>query len=124
MLSLKYLQFNLGFFVDYTFYAVVNKYNTTIAIRMGRVSEDCPKSCPCYDEDKQSFEHWIFKCDAIAFIRWNSLNFIDDLYVLFIRKIRVFNSLSSYDSISDFETLLVIFMFLRSLVRKKERKSF
>jgi len=60
MLSLKYLQFNLGFFVDYTFYAVVNKYNTTIAIRMGRVSEDCSKTCPSCGKDNQSFEYWIF----------------------------------------------------------------
>ena len=68
---------------------------------MGRVSEDCPKSCPCCGEDKQSFEHWIFKCNTLLSFRWNSLNFIDDLYVLFARKIRVLNHLFSYDSISD-----------------------
>ena len=50
MLSLKYPQFNLGFFVDYTFTLLVNKYNSTIAIRMGRISEDCPKTCPCCGE--------------------------------------------------------------------------
>ena len=70
---------------------------------MGRVSEDYPKNCPRCGEDKQSFEHWIFKCDALASFRWNSLNFIDDLYVLFLGKIRVFNPLSSNDSISNFE---------------------
>jgi len=81
---------------------------------MGRVSEDCPKSCPCCGEDKQSFEHRIFKCDALASFRWNSLNFIDDLYVLFLRKIRVFIPLSSYDSISNFEdyTNHYIYLFL------------
>ena len=56
---------------------------------MGRVSENCPKSCPCCGEGNQSFGHWIFKCDALASFRWNSLNFIDNLYVLFLRKIRV-----------------------------------
>ncbi|KAG4107484.1 hypothetical protein H8356DRAFT_1332896 [Neocallimastix lanati (nom. inval.)] len=56
MLSLKYLQFNLGFFVDYTFYAVVNKYNTTIAIRMGRVSEDCSKTCPSLFNHLSSYD--------------------------------------------------------------------
>jgi hypothetical protein len=79
---------------------------------MGRVSEDCPKSCPCCGEDKQSFEHWIFKCDALASFRWNSLNFIDDLYVLFLRKIRAFNPLSSYDSISDFEDYINHYIYL------------
>jgi len=116
MLSLKYPQFNLGFSwiirlrCDY-------KYNTTIAIRMDKVSEDCPKSCPCCGEGKQSFEHWIFKCDALASLRWNSLNFIDDLYVLFLRKIRVFNPLSSYDSISNFEDYINHYIYLFLLGR-------
>jgi len=74
MLSLKYPQFNLGFSWIIRLRCGY-KYNITIAIRMGRVSEDCP----CCGEDKQSFEHWIFKCDALASFRWNSLNFIDDL---------------------------------------------
>ena len=53
--------------------------------------------------------------DALAFFRWNSLNFIDDLYILFIRKIRAFNPLSSYDSISDFLKIIsthYIYLFL------------
>ena len=81
---------------------------------MGRVSEDCPKTCPCFGEDNPSFEHWIFKCNTLASFRWNSLNFINDLYVLFVRKIRVFNHLSSYDSISDFDDYInyYIYMFL------------
>ena len=79
---------------------------------MGRVSEDCPKSCPCCGEGNQSFEHWIFKCDALASFRWNSLNFIDDLYVLFLRKIRAFNPFSSYDSISDFEDYINHYIYL------------
>jgi len=28
-----------------------------IAIRIGRVSEDCFKICPCCGDDNQSFEH-------------------------------------------------------------------
>ena len=81
---------------------------------MGRVSEDCPKSCPCCGKGNQSFEHWIFKCDALASFWWNSLNFIDDLYVLFLRKIRAFNPLSSYDSISNFKDYInhYIYFFL------------
>jgi len=111
MFILKYPQFNLGFSwiirlrCDY-------KYNTTVAIRMGRVSEDCPKTCPCCGENNQSFEHWIFKCNALASFRWNSLNFIDDLYVLFARKIRVLNHFSSYDSISDFNDYINHYKYL------------
>ena len=68
----------------------------------------------CCGEGTQSFEHWIFKCDALASFRWNSLNFIDDLYVLFVRKIRELNPLSSHDSISDFEDYInhYIYSFL------------
>ena len=101
MHSLKYPQFSLGFSWIIRLRCGY-KYNITIAIRRGRVSEDCPKSCPCCGEGNQSFEHWIFKCDPLVFFSWNSLNFIDDLYVLFLRKIRAFNPLSSYDSISNF----------------------
>ena len=50
--------------------------------------------------------------DALASFRWNSLNFIDDLYVLFIRKIRALNPLSSYDSISDFEDYINHYIYL------------
>jgi len=31
------------------------KYNTTIAIRSGRISDDCPKFCPCCGKGEQSF---------------------------------------------------------------------
>jgi len=74
----------------------------------------CPKTCPCCGEGNQSFEHWIFKCNAHASFSWSSLNFIDDLFALFVRNIRAFNYLSSYDSISDFEDYInyPIYMFL------------
>ena len=83
---------------------------------MGRVLEDCPKTCPCCGEDNQSFEHWIFKCNALASFRRNSLNFVDDLYVLFVWKIRVLNHLSSYDSISDFDDYINHYIYLFFLV--------
>ena len=82
---------------------------------MGRVSEDYPKTCPCCGEDNQSFEHWIFKCNVLASFRWNSLNFIYYLYVLFNRKIRTFNPLFSYDSISDFEDYINNYIYLSLL---------
>jgi len=50
------------------------------------------------------------QCTCI--FRWNSLNFIDDLYVLFVRKIRALNPLSSYDSISDFEDYINHYIYL------------
>jgi len=45
------------------------------------------------------------------------LNFIDNLYVLFIRKIKAFNSLSSYDSNSDFEDYINHYIYLFLLGR-------
>jgi len=59
-LSLKYPQINLGF------WWIIHlrcgyKYNTTIAIRMGRISEYFPTTCPCCGKSNQFFEHWIFK---------------------------------------------------------------
>jgi len=71
-----------------------------------------PRLVPVCGEDNQFFEHWIFKFDTLASFRWNSLNFIDDLYVLFLRKIRAFNPLSSYDSISDFEDYINHYIYL------------
>jgi len=111
MHSLKYFQFNLGF-SWIILYAVVINTILLLLIECGRVSKDCPKTCTCCGESNQSFERWIFKCDALASFRWNSLNFIDDLYVLFLRKIRAFNPLSSYDSISDFEDYINHYIYL------------
>ena len=68
MLSLKYPQFNIGF--SWIIRLLCGyKYNTTIAIGIGRVTEDCPKTCPCCGDLNQSFEHWIFKCDTLASFR-------------------------------------------------------
>jgi len=74
MLSLKYLQFNLGFSWIIRL-GCGYKYNTTVAIRMGRVSEDCPKTCPCCGEGNQSFEHWIFKCNALVSFKMEFFRF-------------------------------------------------
>jgi len=71
-----------------------------------------PRLVPVVGKVISRFKHWIFKFDALAFFRWNFLNFIDDLYVLFIRKIRAFNPLSSYDSISDFEEYINHYIYL------------
>jgi len=113
LLSLEYPQFNLGFSWIIRLRCGY-KFNTTIAIRMGRVSNDCPKTCPCCGQGDQSFVHWIFKCDALSSYRWNLLNFINDLYVLFARKIRDHNPLSSNDSFSDNDNYInhYIYMFL------------
>ena len=37
--------------------------------------DDCPKNCPCCGEDNQSFEHWFFKCDALASFRLEFFKF-------------------------------------------------
>jgi len=56
MFSLKYPQSNLEFSWIIRLRSGY-KYNITIAIRMGRVSEDYPKSCRCCGKGNQSFEH-------------------------------------------------------------------
>jgi len=71
-----------------------------------------PSLAPVVAKATNLLNIWIFKCDALASFRWNSLNFIDDLYVLFLRKIRVFNPLSSYDSISNFEDYINHYIYL------------
>ena len=111
MLSLKFPQFNLGFSWIIRLRCVINTI-LLLLLEWVEFQENCPMTYPCCGEGNQSFEHWIFKCDALASFRWNSLNFIDDLYVLFIRKIRAFNPLSSYNSISDFEDYINQYIYL------------
>ncbi|KAG4098849.1 hypothetical protein H8356DRAFT_1424405 [Neocallimastix lanati (nom. inval.)] len=52
-----------GFRGLYVYAVAINTILTIllIAIRMGRISEDCTKTCPRCGEGNQSFEHWIFK---------------------------------------------------------------
>jgi len=102
--------------MDYTF--TLWLINTILLLLLEWVEfQNCPKTYPCCGEGNQTFEHWIFKCDALASFRWNSLNFIDDFYVLFIRKIRAFNPLSSYISISYFEYYINHYIYLFLLGR-------
>jgi len=113
MLSLKYPQFNLGLYV----FPVVYKYNTTIAIRMDRVSEDCPKTYSCCGEGINLLNNGFLNAMLLHLLDEIFLNFIDNLYVLFIRKIKAFNSLSSYDSNSDFEDYINHYIYLFLLGR-------
>ena len=62
MFSLEYSHLSLGFNWILRFGAGY-KYNTTIAIRSGRVS----KFCPCCGKGEQSFIHWIFECSIFLF---------------------------------------------------------
>ena len=62
MFSLEYPHLSLGFNWILRFGAGY-KYNTTIAIRSGRVS----KFCPCCGKGEQSFIHWIFECSIFLF---------------------------------------------------------
>ncbi len=111
--SIQYPQFNLGFSwiirLRCGFY-----YNTIIAIRSGRVSSDCPRTCPCCGHGDQSFDHWVFYCPALSSFRCNSLNFINDLFIIFSRKYRDLHSTTSFRSIVDFEKYInhFILMFL------------
>jgi len=59
-LSLEYPYFSFGFNWILRLRAGY-KYNTTIAIRYGRVSDNCPKFCPCCGKGKQSFINCIFE---------------------------------------------------------------
>jgi len=47
----------------------------------------------------------------MEFFKFN-LNFIDDLYVLFVKKIKVSNPLSFHDSFSDFEDYINHYIYL------------
>ena len=60
--SIRYPQFNLGLCFSWIIrFRCGFKCNTVIAIRSGRVIDDCPRYCPYCGLGKQSFEHWIFK---------------------------------------------------------------
>jgi len=51
-------------------------FHTTIAIRNGRVSDNCPKFCPCCRKGDQTFIHWIFECSTFSLCQCKSLDFI------------------------------------------------
>ncbi|ORX81947.1 hypothetical protein BCR32DRAFT_279342 [Anaeromyces robustus] len=63
-------------------------YDLKIAFKSEKVSKECPSYCPCYQQGHQSFEHWIVYCPFFSLIRWNSLDFINDLFITFTDKIK------------------------------------
>ena len=94
LFSIQYPQFNLGFSWIIRLRCGFS-YNTVIAIRSGRVTNDCPRFCPCCGQDEQSFDHWVFSCPTLSSHRCDSLNFINDLFSRFSRKLNEFNSTAS-----------------------------
>jgi len=53
MLSLKHPQFNLGFFVNYTFYAMVINTILLLLLEWVEFQKIVPKTCPCCGEGNQ-----------------------------------------------------------------------
>ncbi len=74
--------------------------NTRIAIASNRVTDNCPRQCPCCGIGDQSFQHWILECSKFAQLRSKYLNFINDLYNLFLNK---YHSLYIFYLISEQE---------------------
>ncbi|ORX82586.1 hypothetical protein BCR32DRAFT_278735 [Anaeromyces robustus] len=66
---------------------------------------------------EQSFEHWIFDCPFFSLIRWNSLDFINDLFITFADKIKRHSLYNNYTSILRglTKTVPVIYSFLELL---------
>jgi len=60
--------------------------NARIAIASNRITDDCPRHCPCCGTGNQSFQHWIIECSNFAQLRSKHLSFINDLYNLFLYK--------------------------------------
>jgi len=56
------------------------KYSITIAIRSGKVFDNCLKVSPCCEEGEQLFIHWIFEYSSFSLYRYESLDFIYDLF--------------------------------------------
>jgi len=82
------------------------KYSTINEIRSGRVSDDCTRLCPCCGKCEQSFIHWIFECSIFSLCRFESLDFIDVLFILFAYQIRKFSLLPSYSKILEYENFI------------------
>jgi len=57
--------------------------NVRIAIASNRVTDDCPRHCPCCGTGNQSFQHWIIEFSNFAQLRSKHLSFINDIYNLF-----------------------------------------
>jgi len=55
--ALNYPHLSLGFLIGFLRLRAGYKYNTTIAIISGRVSDDCPKFSSCCGKVDSSFIH-------------------------------------------------------------------
>ena len=91
-------------------------YNSKIAYKSGKVSKECPSYCPCCQQGEQSFEHWIFDCPFFSLIRWNSLDFINDLFITFADKIKRHSLYNNYTSILEYEKNISIIKYIYSFL--------
>jgi len=58
-----------------------------MAIRSDRVSDNCPKFCPCCGKGEQSFIQFIGYLNALPFFslcQYKSLDFIDDFFHFYL----------------------------------------
>jgi len=60
--------------------------SSRIAIASNSVTPHCPRFCPCCGHGKQSFQYWILECPAFSQYRTKSLDYLNDLYRLFLNK--------------------------------------
>jgi len=60
------------------------------------------------------FIHWIFECSIFSLCRCKSLDFIDDLFIIFANKVRNLSLLPSYSNILEYENFInrYIYTFL------------
>ena len=83
------------------------KYNTTISIRGSRVFDNCLKICSYCEEGEQSFIQLILECFSFSIYRSQSLNFINDLFIIYSDKIRTLLFLTlnifSYFFLAEFQ---------------------
>ena len=78
-------QLNLG--INWILRIRAGYENTTrIAIASNRVTDTCPRHCPCCGNGNQSFQHWILECSKFSQLRSKYLYFINDLFNLFYNK--------------------------------------
>ena len=81
LLSLKYLQFSLGFFwigrIKCGF-----KFDVKTYVKSNLVSENCPTCCPCCGESNSipSFTHWILLCPKFEEFRQHFIPFVDEIF--------------------------------------------
>jgi len=75
---------------------------------------DYPKFFPCCGKGEQSFIHWIFECSTFSLCRFKSLDFIDDLFIIFVNKVRNLSLLPSNSNILEYKNFInrYIYTFL------------